>query len=391
MLVKPGYLAIPGDFNFHFDQTNDCDHRKFAQLLASLGLSQLITQPTHKKGHILDLLIVREAERLVTNISIGDTTGSDHSRIDFGLRIAKDPPTRTTVKRRRLAAMDRDSFCEKISALQSPKTSDPDQLCQLYKDIVTEALDELAPEKTRISNDTPRVPWWKEELLTQRKKVRELEARWRSSNLEVDKQIFSAAQNDYYRNVDAAKEDYHRNRISSASSKQLFVIVDELVGGKKALSNIISTNIPPVQIAGEFASFFENRVKRFRETMDLPDCTPGILPDHTMSEFTLVSDDFIRKLTMNSASKSCILDPMTTTLLKECLTSILPFFTCLVNSSLQTGIVPNIMKEAVIRPLLKKAGLDPDVLKNYRPVANVPFGSKIIENMCNTKLISIYN
>ena len=38
-------------------------------------------------------------------------------------------------------------------------------------------------------------------------------------------------------------------------------------------------------------------------------------------------------------------------------------------------------KKAVVIPLLKKTGLDCNVLKNYRPVSNLPFLSKILEKV----------
>ena len=38
-------------------------------------------------------------------------------------------------------------------------------------------------------------------------------------------------------------------------------------------------------------------------------------------------------------------------------------------------------KSAVVRPLLKKPSLDPANLKNYRPVSNLPFLSKITEKI----------
>ena len=39
------------------------------------------------------------------------------------------------------------------------------------------------------------------------------------------------------------------------------------------------------------------------------------------------------------------------------------------------------MKEELVTPLLKKASLDPGVLKNYRPVSNLSCVSKIIEKV----------
>ena len=41
--------------------------------------------------------------------------------------------------------------------------------------------------------------------------------------------------------------------------------------------------------------------------------------------------------------------------------------------------MPLCYRKAVISPLLKKPNLDVNELKNYRPVSNLPFLSKIIE------------
>ncbi|WP_419610691.1 RNA-directed DNA polymerase, partial [Thiolapillus sp.] len=46
-----------------------------------------------------------------------------------------------------------------------------------------------------------------------------------------------------------------------------------------------------------------------------------------------------------------------------------------------TGIFPSCMKSAVVKPLLKKPSLDPNVLKHFRPVSNLPFVSKLIEKL----------
>ena len=44
------------------------------------------------------------------------------------------------------------------------------------------------------------------------------------------------------------------------------------------------------------------------------------------------------------------------------------------------------IKTALIRPLLNKTGLDSDVLKNYRPISNLAFISKVIEKMVSVRL-----
>ena len=48
--------------------------------------------------------------------------------------------------------------------------------------------------------------------------------------------------------------------------------------------------------------------------------------------------------------------------------------------------VPTSFKCANIRPLLKKPGLDSEILKNYRPVSNLPFISKVLERVVDKRL-----
>ena len=81
-----------------------------------------------------------------------------------------------------------------------------------------------------------------------------------------------------------------------------------------------------------------------------------------------------------------MLDPIPTSLTKECLSDLLPLITRIVNSSLCSGVVPPQFKQAVVTPVLKKPGLVPNDLKNFRPVSNLPFISKILEKVVLTQL-----
>ena len=49
-------------------------------------------------------------------------------------------------------------------------------------------------------------------------------------------------------------------------------------------------------------------------------------------------------------------------------------------------MIPKSLKTALNRPLLKKTGLNSDILKNYRPVSNLTFISKVIEKVISGRL-----
>ena len=58
------------------------------------------------------------------------------------------------------------------------------------------------------------------------------------------------------------------------------------------------------------------------------------------------------------------------------------------NSSLESGVVQQSLKAAVISPTIKKPRLDRKVLKNYRPISTLPFLSKVLERVVAKQLSS---
>ena len=83
--------------------------------------------------------------------------------------------------------------------------------------------------------------------------------------------------------------------------------------------------------------------------------------------FMDATDLEIRNIIKLSPAKSCELDPLPTWRLQECIAELVPRITDIVNMSLRDSMIPKSLKNALIRPLLKKTGLDSDILKDYRP------------------------
>ena len=108
----------------------------------------------------------------------------------------------------------------------------------------------------------------------------------------------------------------------------------------------------------------------------------GTIPDppapSVFESFALLTEDDMRMLIANSKSTSCCLDPVPTPLLKSCIESLIPVITKIINTSLESGVFPEDWKVAVVKPLLKKLGLDP-LFMNLRPVSNLAYISKLIE------------
>lgn len=106
-----------------------------------------------------------------------------------------------------------------------------------------------------------------------------------------------------------------------------------------------------------------------------------ILPEETLESFVLVDARILGRVFSQVKPTTCLLDPIPTPFFKTFYELFEEQLLYMVNCSLQMGVFPTSFKTAVVKPLLKKSNLDPNVLNNYRPVSNLPFLSKILEKL----------
>ena len=96
--------------------------------------------------------------------------------------------------------------------------------------------------------------------------------------------------------------------------------------------------------------------------------------------FRPTNEEELKKIIEKHGVKTCFEDPIPSQLFMSALDVILPVVSKLVNQSLAEGSMESV-NWSVLDPLLKKFGLDPDTYKNYRPVNNLLFISKITERV----------
>ena len=87
----------------------------------------------------------------------------------------------------------------------------------------------------------------------------------------------------------------------------------------------------------------------------------------------------VKNIILASATKSCELDPLPTSLLKQNNRALCPAITRIINASLSIATVPQSMKHVIVTPVLRKRGADVNVLSSFLPVSNVSFVAKTME------------
>ena len=82
---------------------------------------------------------------------------------------------------------------------------------------------------------------------------------------------------------------------------------------------------------------------------------------------------------------TCSSDPFPTRLLMSHIHAIVPILQHIVNLCLTTGDFPISCKSSIVIPLIKKPGLDREMLQNYRPYQT--FLSKVIEKVISIRIL----
>eukprot|EP00745_Piridium_sociabile_P006121 TRINITY_DN13961_c0_g1_i25.p1 TRINITY_DN13961_c0_g1~~TRINITY_DN13961_c0_g1_i25.p1 ORF type:complete len:160 (+),score=25.29 TRINITY_DN13961_c0_g1_i25:204-683(+) len=110
-----GKTLLMGDFNVHFDDVDDCNTKRFCELLDMFSFSQSVVGPTHKHGHTLDLVIYRTSDDILSTTSVNNDLHSDHSAIFSSLNVPKPVPEKITVSFRSIGKNDKQVFHDDLS------------------------------------------------------------------------------------------------------------------------------------------------------------------------------------------------------------------------------------------------------------------------------------
>ena len=190
------------------------------------------------------------------------------------------------------------------------------------------------------------------------------------------------------------KAKYYQDAIIECSdSKSLFRVMIHLL--KRKSEPKLPSFTSAADLSNRFANYLSDKITNIhtvileKQKQDDYDYEPPSVNTRNLISFDTfcpVTIEEICKTIMCCPTTSCVLDPLPMQLLKTNVDILSPVITRIVNLSLTTEKCPSSQKSAIITPLLKKASLDPESLKNYRPVSNLTFVSKLLERMVAKQL-----
>ena len=156
--------------------------------------------------------------------------------------------------------------------------------------------------------------------------------------------------------IKAAEHSYINTTLTEnkGNSKEIYNIWNNLLGHNMPLPLPAYTN--PATLVQSFNNFFTDKVNKIMAIMDDRNKNTLMVPAHllkldeqstsTLTCFRDMTEDAIKNIIMQSPSKSCDLDPLPTTLLKECIDVLSPIITEIVNCLLRLGSASKALKVA---------------------------------------------
>ncbi len=318
---------------------------------------------------------------------------------------AKAVKTVVTRKWRDICIQDLTS--DLLSALPQSDFSSPVTAVEMYNTTLSSILDKHCPPLHRTITIRPNTEWYTADMMAAKRECRKLERQYKRTGLTIHHDLYRMKRNEVHRMREHAKIQHYNQKIEATQNqKDLFRLINSLSGSPATQSLPQSDN--SLALANRFAQYFDVKIENIRKEVETQmsqstEQQPSVTVNQPLNNFTLLTEGDVIKHLSKMKSKSCCLDPIPTWLLKDCKDVLAPLLTSIINLSLSSGVFPSQLKEATVTPILKKTSLDTENLKNYRPVSNLPFLSKLIErevshqftahleaNNINTKFQSAY-
>jgi len=386
-------IVLLGDINIHFERHSDPHATEFLSILQSFDFLQHVTETTHKEGGLLDVVITRGIES-VNDIMLTETGMSDHMLITCRLpsNIVSDCFVPTEGRKWNQFCIDdfRTELSMSILCDYDNETIDAlsiDELFAMYNNTLIALLDTHAPRYIRKRKRRVMSPWFDEECRASKRDVRRIERRYRKTHNPTDRQIWVKRLREQVSFYRMKEHTYWSARIvsNSADPKQLWRDLDDLM--KRSDEEPVTSTEEAKLKADNFSDFFTKKVDNiYSETAD------GGLPVYEQymgkqfQNFIPTSIVEISRLIAIASNKSCSLDPVPTSIIKNCSDLVSPYIEILFNRSLSESYIPADQKLAYVTPHLKKSGLDCTDNNNYRPVSNLSFISKLLEKIVASQL-----
>ena len=377
--------------------------------MQSNSLSQLITTTTRntdKSNSLLDLILTNS--KYISLSSALDHFLSDHQPIFVVKKKMRDNRPSVDFKGRSYRSYDRRKFRDGLLVQnweEFYKIQDPNSAWDYILSQIQHILDDMCPIKTfKIKNYRPE--WITPELIEQIKDRDYFDMKAKKEGCEDSWNIAKHLRNVTNANVRQAKREFVLFELESCETdyKKFWNTIRSVIPSNKgdARQEIMLKSDGKKLCKDKVAHFINDyfigigKVNRNGLSQAVVnghvtnDTNPshGMRVDDDMCE-SWSADEFMVDEVLNvvkniNVSKSSGLQNISSFLIKEAFTILIPQVTHMFNLTLATSIFPMAWKEALVIPIPKTGNLT--LAKNYRPISLLPIPGKLLEKLMHKQL-----
>ena len=391
-----GELILLGDFNITVNKPLDDEPATFLDVLNSFNLIYRVDKSTHRLSNTLDLIIHDADSNIIPRIKI-DRFFSDHNIVLFDISTPCTVTNSEITLYRKFKNINPVTFMEDVKkfCLKKPPGSSLEDKISHYYTMPQSTLDHQAPIKSWKCSNWPKFPWFTDRFAEAFRLRRSLERTWHRDRSNAEAYTLFHQQHWLVSNLlNKAERDFYCTSITENSSnyKQIYEICNHLLGRTK--DSPMPPGVTNKDLAYRFNNFFIDKITKICNDLivkeqHLPTYVEIPAPPNTKNfckfQPNILSN--LQKIIWSTPNKNCHLDPIPTSLLKQILPSIVSTIADIINTSLRDGTFPESFKRALVRPLLKKLNLDL-LERNYRPVSNLSYVSKLVECVTAAQLVN---
>ena len=357
-------IIITGDINLHLNNTEDVDGSMLLDNLEVLGLESHCRSATHKMGNTSDVFFTEIASDITISSCTPGPFISDHCMVECTTSMPQKDIIKKSVTFRKIKDIDTVQFAKDVENHPLLNTEDQindiDILVTNLESALRESLNSHAPERSKVITCRPKCPWYTDDLKHQKGVVRHRERIWRKYREDHHWLAYKSEKRRYNNMLFESKKINIANKVSQCKrdTKQLFKLLSNITSSTK--DSPLPDGKSSQDLANQFAEYFINKIQRIRNNLNSYDRyhMDEMVHAQTLGEFKPLSEDEVSKVIMSMASKSCEIDPVPTSLLKEILPQIIKPIAKIINTSLEQGVFASQWKVAIVKPLLKKIGLE---------------------------------
>jgi hypothetical protein len=269
-----------------------------------------------------------------------------------------------------------------------------------FSNTLSEIINTEAPEKTIVipASRVIREPWMTIGLITSSRKLNKLyKKKIGKDGTHPHTMKFNQYRKMYNSLKRITKLKYYNDLFHKYQKdiRKTWSVINSLIRrtrDKKGISETFKINNvlikDPQTISNEFCNFFTNIGLKYANDIPASKYTSDsyLRNKSKLNMFLTPTDPYevVRQIDYLKHKHSSGHDGLSSSLIKDIKHEIALPLTIMINKSLSTGIVPDLLKTAKVIPIYKAK--DKELLNNYRPISLLPTASKILEKLVHKRL-----